>query len=119
MLWLFVLLTYLYVGPTQALIQNLTPASMRARIVAILLFTANVANLVLAPQLIGLASDMLRPAHDDPQDSSRLALLAASTVGLWGAWHYALAARYLREDLMRSGSGCGGAELAKKGLDIG
>lgn len=34
-------------------------------------------------------------------------------------WEPALAARYLREDLMRSGSGCGGAVLAKKGLDIG
>ncbi len=109
MLWLFVPLTYLYVGPTQALIQNLTPAPMRAQVVAILLFTANVANLVLAPQLIGLASDIVRPALGDPKDSLRLVLLAASTFGLWGAAHYALAARYLREDLMRAGGGCGGA----------
>jgi hypothetical protein len=64
---------------------------------------------VLAPQLIGLASDIVRPALDDPKDSLRLVLLAASIFGLWGALHYALAARYLREDLMRAGGGCGGA----------
>ena len=53
LLWVFVPAVYFYIGPILGLLQNVIPANMRATTCAILLFLANVANLVLAPQLIG------------------------------------------------------------------
>ena len=53
LLWLFVPAVYFYIGPVLGLLQKLVPPNMRATTCSILLFTANVANLVIAPQLIG------------------------------------------------------------------
>ena len=58
MLWIFIPLSYAPFGPTFALLQNLVPASMRAQAVAVMLFCANIANLVIAPQAVGFASDL-------------------------------------------------------------
>jgi hypothetical protein len=71
---------------------------MRAQTVAILLFTANVANLILAPQLIGLASDALAGPLGGNGQSLRVALLALAPTGFWAAYHYWAAARSIRED---------------------
>src|SRR5205823_16235 len=57
LLWVFVPAVYFYIGPILGLLQNVIPAGMRATACALLLFIANVANLVLAPQLIGWLSD--------------------------------------------------------------
>jgi MFS family permease len=107
MLWIFIPLTYLYIGPTLGLIQNLAPAPMRAKTTAIVLFTANMANLAVAPQLIGLASDLLAPHLRAPQESLRLVLLACTVTGVWAAAHFALAARTLRAELVGSGAMAG------------
>lgn len=104
MLWIFIPLTYLYIGPTLGLIQNLCPAPMRAKTTAIVLFTANMANLALAPQLIGLASDVLAPHLSRPQESLRWVLLFCTVTGIWAAAHFALAARSVREELVESGA---------------
>jgi len=104
MLWLFVPMIYLYIGPTMALSQNLVPATMRSQMCAIILFVANVANLVIAPVLIGALSDLLAPRLDDPSQSLRYVLIGASATGFWAAWHYMAAARNLREDLVRAGT---------------
>lgn len=104
MLWIFIPLTYLYIGPTLGLIQNLCPSPMRATITAIVLFTANMANLALAPQLIGLASDLVAPHLANPQESLRLVLLGCTVTGVWAAAHFALAARTLRAELVESGA---------------
>lgn len=104
MLWLFVPMIYLYLGPTLALVQNLAPANMRAQVVAILLFVANVANLVIAPSLVGFASDRLAPYLADPKQSLRYVLIATALTGFWGAWHYFAAARRLTQDLITAGS---------------
>lgn len=104
-LWIFVPLAYLYIGPTLALAQNLVPATMRSQIVAILLFVANVANLVLAPVIIGALSDWLSPHLADPTQSLRYVLVGTGFLGIWGAWHYWAAARYLRADLELAGTG--------------
>lgn len=104
MLWVFIPLTYLYIGPTLGLIQNLAPAPMRAKTTAIVLFTANMANLAVAPQLIGLASDLLAPHLARPQEALRLVLLACTVTGLWAAGHFALSARSVREELVQSGA---------------
>ncbi|MCP3732736.1 MFS transporter [Sphingomonas sp. MG17] len=96
-LWLLIALANIYIGPTLALLNNLFPPTMRATAVAIVLFTANIANLVIAPQGIGFLSDRLRPLLADPESSLRYALLACAFTGIWGAIHFMLAARALRE----------------------
>lgn len=103
MLWIFVPITYLYIGPTCGLVQNLVPAQMRAQLFAIVLFVANIANLVLAPQLVGIASDWLAPRIADPQQSLRYALIVCTLTGFWAAYHYHAAAGHLVADLERVG----------------
>jgi MFS family permease len=94
MLWIFVPLSYAPFGPTFALLQNLVPASMRAQAVAVMLFCANIANLVIAPQAVGFASDLLRPLYG--AESLRHVLVPMAFVGFWAAWHYWRCAKYLR-----------------------
>ncbi|MGC4251360.1 MAG: MFS transporter [Sphingobium sp.] len=92
-LWIFVPMTYLYIGPTLAITQNLVPATMRSQACAFILFVANVANLAIAPLLLGEMSDMLAPYLADPGQSLRWVLVASAFTGFWGAWHYWAAAR--------------------------
>ena len=94
MLWIFIPLSYAPFGPTFALLQNLVPASMRAQAVAVMLFCANIANLVIAPQAVGFASDLLRPLYG--AESLRHVLVPMAFVGFWAAWHYWRCAKYLR-----------------------
>ena len=93
-MWVFIPLSYAPFGPTFALLQNLVPASMRAQAVAVMLFCANIANLVIAPQAVGLASDLLRPLYG--AESLRHVLVPMAFVGFWAAWHYWRCAKYLR-----------------------
>lgn len=99
-LWVFVPASCIYIGPTLALCQSLVPAEMRGQTVAILLFTANIANLVVAPQLIGSASDFIGPFLGDPHQSLRWVLVVCSFTGIWGGWHYYAAGRTIREDIL-------------------
>lgn len=84
LLWIFVPSVYFYIGPILGLLQNAVPAQMRATTCALLLFAANICNLVIAPQLVGWLSDWL---------SLRWALLILAPTGFWAAWHLALARR--------------------------
>lgn len=88
MLWIVVPAIYLYVGPTMALLLNFLPCSMRAQGMAISLLTANVANLIVAPLVVGWISDTLAgPLHSNAK-SLRYALMALSLTGFWAAYHY-------------------------------
>lgn len=102
MLWLFVPTAYLYIGPTMAILQNTAPASMRALFVAISLLVANVFNLIVAPQGVGLISDYVAPHHVANAESLRFALLILAPTGLWGAFHYVMAARTIITDQQRA-----------------
>lgn len=102
MLWIFIPLSYAPFGPTFALMQNLAPASMRAQVVAIMLFCANIANLIIAPQAVGLASDHWTPMYGS--ESLRHALIPLSFVGLWAAWHFWRCATHLAGGLARVGN---------------
>ncbi|MFV3074356.1 MFS transporter [Niveispirillum fermenti] len=104
LLWLFVPFANLYVGPTLALMQNLVRSDMRGVTVAVMLFSANIANLALAPQLIGFASDLLAAHIAEPAHSLRIALAIAGLTGLWAAGHFWAAIRSLPGDLRRAGS---------------
>ena len=89
---------YFFIGPTLGMLQNVFPSEMRAQAVAVLLFTANVANLIIAPQAVGFASDALASSLGGHGESLRRALIVLSLTGAWGAWHFFLSARTLRED---------------------
>ena len=104
-LWLFVPAAYINLAPTFSLTQSLVPPQMRALCCAIMLFGANVANLALAPQLIGLMSDGFRQYSGAGAESLRWALIVASFTGFWAAYHYwAAGRRDLTRDLVRAGT---------------
>jgi predicted MFS family arabinose efflux permease len=97
-LWVLIPATYFYIGPIMGLLQNLVPAGMRSQIMAILLFFANVANLVIAPQLIGFLSDRLYASTTLGHDSLRWVLACAAFSGFWAAWHVWRSSQLIRRD---------------------
>ena len=103
LLWIFVPAVYFYIGPILGLLQNVVPAHMRAMACAILLFTANVANLVIAPQVIGWLSDWFANSFGAGGESLRWALLLLAPTGFWAAWHLWTSAATIREDAARAG----------------
>ena len=107
--WIFIPLSYAPFGPTFALIQNLVPSSMRAQAVALMLFFSNIANLVIAPQVVGFASDQLAARYG--VESLRHALMPLAWVGSWAALHYLWVAKHLTGGLARAGNPVVGAAL--------
>ena len=104
MLWIFVPVAYLNLAPILSLTQSLVPPRMRGLSCAIMLFGANVANLALAPQIIGILSDLLRAHLDTGVESLRWALLVTTLSGFWAAYHFWAAARSIHSDLERAGT---------------
>jgi hypothetical protein len=98
MLWILIPATYFYIGPVTGVLQNLVPSGMRAQAMAILLFTANVANLVIAPQLLGFASDTIAETTSLGADSLRWVLACTAPAGFWAAWHCWRSGKTVRED---------------------
>jgi hypothetical protein len=101
LLWIFVPAVYFYIGPILGLLQNVMPATMRATTCAILLFLANVANLVIAPQVIGVLSDWFAGSFGAGQESLRWALLLLAPTGFWAAWHLMRSGATIRQDEAR------------------
>ena len=99
LLWVFVPAVYFYIGPILGLLQNVMPANMRATACAILLFVANVANLVLAPQIVGWLSDWFAASFGAGQESLRFALLLLAPTGFWAAWHLFRSGATIRQDV--------------------
>lgn len=104
MLWVFIPTIYVYIGPSASMAQNLTPAAMRGQVVGIIVFATNVANLVIAPQVVGFFSDIIASRTGNPAESLRYVLMAVSMTGLWAAWHFHRAARYMRTGQADAGS---------------
>jgi MFS family permease len=102
MLWIFVPSVYFYIGPILGLLQNVIPSHMRATACAVLLFTANVANLMIAPQVIGWLSDWFAHSFAAGAESLRWALLLLAPTGFWAAWHLWISAATIREDQVRA-----------------
>jgi predicted MFS family arabinose efflux permease len=100
MLWIFIPLSYCSFGPTFALVQNLVPAEMRSQAAALLLFLANIANLVVAPQVVGILSDVLAPRFG--AESLRIALIPLTLTGFWAAAHFWIVARRTQPELKQS-----------------
>ena len=102
MWWLFIPAIYFYIGPAFALCQNLAPPKMRAMAVAIALLIANVLNLIVAPWIVGSLSNYFDSTGGGNADSLRLAQLILAPSGLWAAWHYWRAEKYIVEDQKRA-----------------
>jgi MFS family permease len=102
MWWLFIPAIYFYIGPAFALCQNLAAPKMRAMAVAISLLVANVLNLIIAPGIVGALSDYFDATGGGNADSLRLAQLILAPTGLWAAFHYWRAEKYIVEDQKRA-----------------
>lgn len=98
-LWLFVPAMYFYIGPSLGLLQNVIPCRMRATATAVTYLMGNIANLVIAPQFVGLVSDVSGGAT---AASLRFALLLLAPTGLWAAYHYWAAIRGFGKDEERA-----------------
>lgn len=96
-LWLLVIPGFFIYAPVAvgwAIMQNIAPPRMRATIVGIGVLVANIGALVIGPQLVGLASDLL--ADGDATAGLRNALLLATLLYPWAAWHYLRATALLK-----------------------
>jgi hypothetical protein len=102
MWWLFIPAIYFYIGPAFALGQNLAPPKMRAMFSAVALLIANVFNLIVAPQGVGLLSDWFAGPAGADAASLRMALLVLAPTGFWAAFHYFMAAKHIVADQKRA-----------------
>jgi hypothetical protein len=98
LLLIFVPAVYFYIGPVLGLLQNVVPSHMRATTCAILLFTSNVANLIIAPQLVGWMSDGFAASFGAGTNSLRWALLLITPTGFWAAYHLWRSSTTIRND---------------------
>ena len=103
MLWIFVPVAYLNIPLLLSLTQSLSLPRMRGVACALMLFGANIANLALAPQIIGILSDTLRMRSGVAAQSLRAALLINTVTGFWAVYHFWAAGRTLHPDLQRAG----------------
>jgi len=104
MLWIFIPAIYFYIGPGFGLLNNLAQCRMRAMFCAIVLFLANLGNLVITPPLIGALNDWFLRAHLSNADALRMAMLCIVPTGLWATAHLFLAARDILADQQRARS---------------
>lgn len=86
-------------GPIFALIQTLSPGSLRAQSAALVNLFANLIGLGLGPLAAGVLSDHLR-SWAGPE-SLRYALLFLSPGAAWAAWYLYRASASVTEDLNR------------------
>jgi MFS family permease len=105
--WLYIPSIYVYIGPGFGILNNLARPGMRAIYCATVLFTANVGNLIIAPQMVGFLSDWFAPHHLANAESLRLAMLCLVPTGFWAAWHYFVSARHVIEDERRAANSQG------------
>jgi MFS family permease len=73
-----------YLGPSLAAAQNLVPEAIRAQAAALLLAALNLIGMAVGPQLVGVISDLLRPALGE--ESLRYALLTTMVPSAAAAW---------------------------------
>lgn len=89
-------LSYVWLGPTAALIQRVSPIRSRTLAGALQLSIANVIALLLGPPLIGYLSDRWSPTLGT--ESIRYALATAAIVSVLGAAMYLWAGRHVLAD---------------------
>ena len=101
-LWIYIPAIYFYIGPGFGLLNNLAPCRMRAMFCAMVLFLANLGNLVITPNVIGALADWFLPRYHSEAEALRLAMLCIVPTGLWATYHLWAAARDIIEDQQRA-----------------
>ena len=87
----------MFLGPTIAMAHALVGPRYRALASSILFFVLNIIGLGLGPLTVGAVSDALAPSLGI--ESIRWAIMTTSIAAIAGAALYAVAARFVREDL--------------------
>lgn len=87
--------SYMYSGLGHAVMQGLVKPRMRATTSAVALFAMNLVGFGLGPVLLGTISDWL-----GGEEQIRYALLWLTLTLAWAAFHYGMAARSYREDVL-------------------
>jgi MFS family permease len=87
-------------APISALLQRLVPNEMRATVLTVQLFLANLIGMGVGPLLVGSLSDLLRPTFGE--DALRHAMLLVSGVWLWAGYHLLRAGHTVKDDLSGS-----------------
>jgi MFS family permease len=91
-----------FLAPTFALLQRLVKDEMRATTLAVVMLLANLIGMGIGPQLVGIVSDLLRPALGN--DSLRYAMLTMSLAALWAAYEFWRIAGTIEDDLLAAHS---------------
>jgi MFS family permease len=91
LLGVLVMISALSSGPLLAITMNLAPVTARATASACLYLVINAVGLGLGPQIVGIISDLFRPAFGE--QSLRMALLCASTVVIPASYFFYQASR--------------------------
>lgn len=87
----------LFSGPMLAITMNLSPPQARATALASLFLVINAFGQGIAPQLIGIGSDLLRPHL--AADSLRYSMLAATLCVIPATYLFFIASRYYARDV--------------------
>ncbi len=95
-----VLLSNFWQATTIAQTQSMVRLRMRGVASAILLFILNMIGLGAGPWAVGLVSDLLAPQYG--ADSLRWSLMIFGFMGIWVAYHFYVAGKYLAADLARA-----------------
>ncbi|MBL8762135.1 MAG: MFS transporter [Phycisphaerae bacterium] len=98
---------FLNTGPSNTIIANVTPASLRSTAYAVSIFTIHALGDVISPPIIGRICDATRTAALPHGDMNK-AFLVISLAMLASGVLWALGAKFLAEDTARA-SGAGGA----------
>ncbi len=92
-LWIMIPFIYFYIGPSIGLLQNAVPPAMRSQATAITVLVGNITNLVMAPQIVGLLSDLVGGPGGATASSLRWGMMVLAVSGFWAAYHYWAAIR--------------------------
>jgi MFS family permease len=89
-----------FTAPLYVVLQRLVPDNMRATMLMVVLFLANLIGMGIGPLLVGTMSDLLRPHFGE--DALRLAMLFMSVLWLLAGYHVFRVGRTIDEDLGRA-----------------
>lgn len=96
-----VFIGHMFLGPVTGMIQSLAGVKRRAMAAAFYLFLANLISMGVGPLIIGVISDLFTARFGT--DALRYSLLSLVVLtGFWAATHFVLAARTLRDDLVKA-----------------
>ena len=100
LLWLIIpiALGNFYQAATFSQTQGVVELKMRSVAAAILLFIINIIGLGFGPSAVGILSDILQSEYG--KESLRYSLLIFASLKIWCAFHYYMAGRYLKDDLV-------------------